>query len=281
MSSVTGSRSRSRSRFAAWAARAALLPVSVGWTAATLLFAAPAAARAETPVVLQVDGTDAPRGLFRVAETIPARPGALALVYPKWIPGEHRPSGPIENMVDLHIFSGGKEIAWQRDPVEMFVFHVTVPAGADAVTVRFTDAEAPGTATTSQLARVKWNRLLLYPQGVPSDDLPVQASIRLPDGWKYGTALKPVGAAAPTAANAVAPSGPVAFETLPLTHLIDSPLLIGRHFRVVTLPTIDGRTHEIDIAAQTPRALGSLGPQTEEGMANLVREADALWGAHH
>ena len=68
---------------------------------ALLVFTASTAATAQTQpleVGLSVDLTDAPQKLIHANETIAVTPGSLTLVYPKWIPGEHGPTGPIENM---------------------------------------------------------------------------------------------------------------------------------------------------------------------------------------
>src|SRR5437764_15238608 len=87
------------------------------------------------PIVLRVDATGAPSNMFHAHLTIPATPGAMTLYYPKWIPGEHSPSGPIVGLAGLKITANGAPVAWQRDPVEMFAFHVDVPAGATALDV--------------------------------------------------------------------------------------------------------------------------------------------------
>ncbi|MGD8827809.1 MAG: hypothetical protein PVG21_03850, partial [Gammaproteobacteria bacterium] len=58
-------------------------------------FANPAASSA---IRLTVDVTDAPRKVFHSEMTIPVRPGSLTLYYPKYIPGEHGPTGPIVNV---------------------------------------------------------------------------------------------------------------------------------------------------------------------------------------
>src|SRR5690349_7482437 len=71
-------------------------------------------------IKLDVDATDAPRNVLRARLTIPVTPGPLTLFYPKWIPGEHSPTGTINDMVGLKLSSGGKSIAWRRDDVEMF-----------------------------------------------------------------------------------------------------------------------------------------------------------------
>ena len=86
---------------------------------------------AQNAVKLKVDATDAPRRLFHVQMTMPAKPGAMTLLYPEWIPGEHGPTGPIANLVGLKIQGGGKTIPWKRDSVNMFAFHLDVPGRRD------------------------------------------------------------------------------------------------------------------------------------------------------
>ena len=49
--------------------------------------------------------------------------------------------------------------------------------------------ETPRTATESLLI-LEWNQLLLYPAATRSDDLTYQASVHLPAGWKFATALR-------------------------------------------------------------------------------------------
>src|ERR1700756_5441841 len=57
-----------------------------------------------SPVMrLVVDETQASRKLVVVHEEIQVGPGALALAYPKWIPGEHGPTGPIQQFAGLQI----------------------------------------------------------------------------------------------------------------------------------------------------------------------------------
>src|SRR5205085_11440251 len=133
---------------------------------------------------------EAAKNIFRVRETMPApSAGKFALFYPKWIPGEHAPTGTINDMVNLFISADGKPLEWQRDDVEMFAFYVDVPAGAKQLDVWFDCVSQAETIATPNLARVKWNRLILYPRGLKSDDIQVTASMKIPDDWKYATAL--------------------------------------------------------------------------------------------
>src|SRR5439155_24790199 len=98
-----------------------------GIVAALISFASAAFA---TPITLRLDATEAPRKIYHAQLTIPASPGSMTLFYPKWIPGEHAPTGPITDLAGLRISSGGQNVVWKRDSVEMFAFHITVPQGA-------------------------------------------------------------------------------------------------------------------------------------------------------
>src|SRR5437660_169433 len=99
---------------------------------------------AADPATVFVDASDARRGVFHSHLTIPATPGAMTLVYPKWVPGEHMPTGPLMQMAGLHIRANGNEIAWTRDRVDVFAFHVDVPQGANALEADF-DYLSPST----------------------------------------------------------------------------------------------------------------------------------------
>jgi hypothetical protein len=121
---------------------------------------------AGSPITLLVDATDAPRKIFHVRETMPAAPGKLTLVYPKFIPGEHGPTGPITDLVGLKISAGSQPVAWRRHPTEMWAFDVDVPEGATSLELAFDYVAAADawTTATPQLAVVNWWSVLLYPQ---------------------------------------------------------------------------------------------------------------------
>ena len=200
---------------------------------------------------VHVDLTDAPRNFFHSTVTLPVAPGPLTLAYPKWIPGNHRPSGPIANLTGLHFRANGQEITWQRDPVEMYSFHLTVPAGAKELEASFdittTDsAGAGGNAASSNLLDLNWNQVVLYPDHAASDDVQCTASVRLPAGWQFGTAL-PV---------ANANGADVEFKPVSLTTLVDSPIIAGVHYRLIELtPATNGPRHVIDLVADTTSEL--------------------------
>ncbi|MGH9585104.1 MAG: M61 family peptidase, partial [Bryobacteraceae bacterium] len=168
-------------------------------TLATLLIALaaiPAFGQTGRPYTISVDLTGAPRKFLRAHMTIPARPGPLTLVYPEWIPGEHGPTGPIDNFAGIRFTANGQPVPWRRDSVDMYAFHLDVPAGANTLDARVDFlATAPptgfssGASTSANLAVVNWNEFVLYPANTPSKQVTFQPSITLPDGWKFGTAL--------------------------------------------------------------------------------------------
>ncbi|MGA8493366.1 MAG: M61 family peptidase [Terriglobales bacterium] len=230
---------------------------------------------------LSVDLTDAPRNIYHSRMTIPVKPGPLTLVYPKWIPGNHRPSGPIVNLTGIKMEAAGQTLAWQRDPVDMYAFHVDVPAGATELQVSFdtiTDdgsAGASGPSATTNVLDLNWNQVVLYPQGASSDAVEVQASVAPPQGWRFGTAL-PTAAVTKSGTNEV-----VGFKPVSLTTLVDSPLIAGEYYRQIEL-TKPGETpvHVIDMVGESDAAL-AMSPADEAAYRKLVAETGALFGARH
>ena len=227
-------------------------------------------------IQLHVDAREAPRRVFHAHLTIPAAPGALTLYYPQWLPGNHRQTGPINNVVDLKFQAGGKTIPWRRDDVNMYAFHVDVPAGANGVEATFdyvTPSRGPGRfdpASTDQLMIFNWNLVTLYPAGKPAADYTFQASLDLPSGWKFGTPLK----------VARENSGKIEFAPVPLTTLIDSPVVAGAHYRMIPLPAAGTPPQELDIAADSDVGL-AWSQELIDKHKRLMAEASALFGAHH
>lgn len=242
-----------------------------------LLLSVVCAASAQPSATLRVDATDVGRRLIHVRMTIPARPGAMTLLYPEWIPGEHSPTGPITNLVGLKIQSGGQSIPWRRDDVNMYAFHLDVPAGVTSLDVAFDFIPAPesggfssGGSTTSKLAVLNWNQLLLYPQGSDPDRMQYQASLRVPSGWRYGTAL-------PIQRES---GDQIEFKPAPLNTIVDSPISMGAYYRTVDLGTDGGIPHFLNLAADSESALDAP-PEVIAHYKQLVRETGALFGARH
>jgi hypothetical protein len=124
----------------------------------------------QPPITLTVDLRDAPRKLLHAVETIPVQPGALTLAYPKWIPGEHGPTGPIDSQAGFFLFCGDQRVKWERDQVEMYSYHLTIPEGCSSLSVKtdFLATASPegfsaGASTSANLAILSWNTVLVYP----------------------------------------------------------------------------------------------------------------------
>ncbi|MGD0368074.1 MAG: M61 family peptidase [Acidobacteriaceae bacterium] len=246
-----------------------------------LMFAAALSLPAQTasnPIHITVDLTEAPRKLIHAHMTIPVSPGPLTLLYPKWIPGEHMPDGPIDDLAGLFITANGQQLSWVRDDVNMYAIHLTVPEGVTELEVKddfLATAGAmgfsAGASTSANLAMLSWNELILYPAGHKDDaDIYVEPSVVLPQGWQYGTALTKAGG----------DNGHLDFATVSLEQLIDSPLLTGRYFVEIPLASEVTPKHFLDIAADGPEDL-KLTPETINGYSNLVRETGALYQSRH
>ncbi len=95
------------------------------WLAIFLLSSFSVFGASAPTVVLSVDASEAPRKIFHAQLRIPAKPGTLTLYYPKWIPGEHGPTGPITDLTGLKFTASGKTLKWRRDLQEGFEFCFT------------------------------------------------------------------------------------------------------------------------------------------------------------
>jgi predicted metalloprotease with PDZ domain len=239
------------------------------------LVAAPLVAAPRGPIRLSVDAREAPRKILHARLSLPVTPGPLTLLYPKWIPGEHGPSGPIVNLAGLKLSAGGQPVAWRRDPGDMFTFHCDVPKGATTLDVEL-DALLPtkgdftaGRSATAELVVLSWNTVLLYPQGSPSDALVYEAALTLPAGWTQASALAVAGRE----------GDEFRFQPVTLTRLVDSPVLAGAHAKDVRLGAGDP-PHWLSLAADSEAAL-ALKPEWQRGLERLVDEAGALFGARH
>jgi predicted metalloprotease with PDZ domain len=231
-------------------------------------------------ITIFVDATSAPRKIFHAKLNIPATAGDLTLYYPKWIPGEHAPDGPVIDLAGLKFTAGGKTLKWRRDLLDGFTLHVEVPAGETEVNAEldflspatFESGFSAGSSATDKMAVISWNQVLLYPKGWKSDDLTYVASLTLPAHWKYGT---PLPIASTTSENGEAH---ITFQPASLTTLVDSPVIAGEFLKVVKLA--DDPLVQMDIAADSAAALDAP-PEVWDHYKNLVEQANKLFGAHH
>jgi predicted metalloprotease with PDZ domain len=227
-------------------------------------------------ISLHVDATDIDRRIFRVHETVPAKPGELILLAPKWLPGNHQPSGEVSKMSGFVFTGGGKALTWTRDPVEVNAFHVQVPEGVSEVTVDF-QYLAPVTenigriVVTPDMLNLQWTVTSLYPAGYYVSRIPVNASVKLPEGWGQGSALE---------ASNVATDNTVTFKPTNYDTLIDSPLFAGRYFKRLDLDPKGKVDVHLDVVADKASSLNV----PDDVLAihrKLIQQAYRLYGAHH
>ncbi len=132
---------------------------------------------------------------FARRSQLPA-PGRLVLLAPEWLPGNHAPRGPIEKLADLQIFANGQKLTWMRDPVDVYAFHVDVPEGVKEIEARFLHLSATASdqgrvTVTREMMNIQWEAVSLYPAGYFTRQIPIQASLTMPTGWRAATALRP------------------------------------------------------------------------------------------
>jgi predicted metalloprotease with PDZ domain len=221
-------------------------------------------------LTLDIDATDTQRGIFRVHETLPATPGHMVLLFPKWLPGSHGPRGEIEKLAGLKIRAGGKPVAWTRDPVDVYAFHVTVPEGAKKLDLefQFISATAPNQGRivmTPNMLNLQWNSMSLYPAGYFVRRIPVQATVKYPAGWTAASALP-----------ARADGSTYSYRKTDYETLVDSPVFAGRYYREFALsPKVD-----LNVFADTPDELVAKDDIIATHSA-LIEQAVKLYGAEH
>ena len=238
---------------------------------ASILSLAASAALAEEAILITVDATRTRQKLLHTHLVMPVKPGPQTLYYPKWIPGEHGPDGPIANLTGLKFEANGHTVPWQRDLLDVFTFHLEIPNGVSRLDVNFDYIEPDGGSATDKLLVLEWNEVLLYPADVPAEKLRYEAELAMPDGWQFGTGL-------PVKNEA---GNRVSFNPISLDLLVDSPVITGEFYRKIDLtPPGEPIHHEIDIAADSADAL-NMSPENQKQMINLVAESGKLFGARH
>ena len=243
-----------------------------GWVAAAAVaFAMVPAAHAGVAITLNVDATQTPEKILHVQETIPVKPGAVTLYYPKWIPGEHSAAGPISTVTGLHFYAAGKEVTWHRDLVDVYTFHLDVPAGATALEAKFDEIEPDGFSATDKLMVLEWNQVVLYPDAPRAEEQSFTANLKLPAGWKFGTSLR----------TAATDGDTVTFKPTSLDMLVDAPVIAGQYYKAVDItPAGEPIHHELDLVADSAVAL-NLSEENRKQMTQLVAESGKLFGARH
>lgn len=227
-------------------------------------------------IALDVDASDVTRGIFRVRERVPvAQPGAMTLLYPEWHPGKHAPRGPINLLSGIEIRAGGEVLEWRRDPVNVYAFHVDVPASTSALDLTFqfvspTQTNQGRVVVTREMLNLQWEVALLYPAGHYASRIRVAPSVKLPEGWRFATTLD----------GAVTSGDTTRFAETDLETLVDSPLFAGKHYRLIDLDRGAARPVRLNLFADRADQLAATTEQIEPHR-NLVQQAYRLFGSQH
>jgi predicted metalloprotease with PDZ domain len=228
-------------------------------------------------IKLYVDATDLDHRIFQVRETVPvAASGPLTLLYPRWLPGNHGPTGPIDKLAGLIVRTDtGQRVEWTRDPVDVYAFHLDVPAGAKSLDLEYqflspTEAKEGRIVVAPEMLNVEWNMVVLYPAGHFSRQITFEPSVKLPDGWKFATALETAGQGA----------GVAAFKPTTLNTLVDSPLIAGHYFKSYDLDPGGPVPVRLDVIADRAGEVEASAAEIEPHK-QLVQQAYKLFGSHH
>ena len=223
-------------------------------------------------MTLVVDARTAAQGILYAHETLPVKPGNFTLVYPEWIPGEHGPTGPLSDLAALRVSAGPAPLAWHRDAIDMYAFHVDVPPGVTRLNVDFDVIlnAVYDDMSTNALAILNWNRALLYQEGVDAHQYFVKPAIELPSGWRYGTALR----------ETSQEQGRIDFAIAPLSYVVDSPLDMGRYVKKWTLWKSGDAFVELDAFGDMPKDL-AISDKLLAAYERVPQEAFALYGSRH
>lgn len=224
---------------------------------------------------IEVDARDIGRRIFKVKATIPAKPGPLTLLYPQWLPGAHSPSGPIDKVAGLVVTANGTPLQWTRDQYDVYAFKVNVPEGASEVVAQFNFLSSQGgsqgrVVMTPEMLNLQWNANSLYPAGVITRNLQAQASVTLPKGWSYATAL----------ATERRDGDTVVFKPIRYDHLVDSPLFAGRYYQQYDLDPGAKVPVRLNVFADDAKSMVAKPEQLKAHRA-LVQQIYKLYGARH
>ncbi len=231
------------------------------------------------PMLLEVDAREVSRKLIHARMEIPVQPGKLALWYPKWLPGNHSPAGPIENIGGLRLETlAGKSVPWRRDETDVFRIETKVPEGVDRIVVKLdyicnpptTGAMGNACYANESLALISWIACLLYPEGKKLDELPVKTTLLIPEKWRFGSALTVTSQA----------EDRIEFDTETLRDLVDCPLICGANVRSIQLKTQTGPPVFMHLTSESPSAL-QLDDNALDAYANVANQAMALFGGAH
>ena len=229
------------------------------------------------PIQITVDATQVSRRILHATLVFPVHPGPMTFYYPKWMPADHSPDGPIWNLAGLKFFAEGRDVPWQQDDVDMYAFHVVVPEKVTSIKASLDFLiSAPGptidfsASGAANLFILMWNQVCLYPKGWAAADLVFEPKLTIPAGWRFSTSL-------PIKQQA---DNTITFSDVPLDLLLDAPVQSGEFMKIYPLSAPGETLQELDVLSDDPWALEI--PEDLIARYNqLVKEAAVLYRSHH
>ncbi|MQS42489.1 M61 family metallopeptidase [Xanthomonas translucens pv. translucens] len=199
----------------------------------------------------------------------------MTLLYPQWIPGNHSPTGPIDKLAGLVIKANGQVLPWKRDQFDVYAFKVEVPQGASEIVAEFQFLSSQGDGQgrvmmTPEMLNLQWNTTALYPAGTYARNIKAQASVTLPPGWSYATALE----------TATRVGDTVTFKPIDFDDLVDSPMFAGKYYKRIALDADGKAPVYLNVFADEAKSLDAK-PEQIKAHAALVQQMDKLYGARH
>jgi predicted metalloprotease with PDZ domain len=221
---------------------------------------------------LTVDASDNTRAIFKIHQHVPvAHSGDFVMLYPKWVPGGHSPRNDLKNITGFRASANGQPLKWVRDNLDVFAFHIMVPEGVSAIDLDYqyvtpTTNSQGRILATPELESIQWLSNSMYPAGYFVRDIPVQASVIVPSGWKVATALRPSGQS----------GNRIDYPVTSYEILVDSPLIAGAHYRAIPLsPDVT-----LDVIADNEAELAAT-PEQIAAHKRLVEQAVKAFGSQH
>ncbi len=226
-------------------------------------------------IKMKIDASDTAHSIFRIHLSIPVKPGRMTLLFPQWVTAQHGPTGMLHQMAGLKVSANGKQVAWKRDPLNVFAFLIDVPKEASTLEVEYqhlspTEGNQGRIAVTPDILGIQWQSMTMYPAGYHTRRIPIQTTLTLPAGWQYGTALE----------TATRQGDEVQFKTTDLETFIDSPLFAGRYFKQVDLDPGAKIPVRLNIVADSQEALEAK-PEQIEPHREMIRQAYKLFDSQH
>ncbi len=245
----------------------------------TFLLISVSAFSQQAPIQITADLTDAPRKLFHAEIDLPVHAGPLVLTEVKWIPGHHAPKNVDNDITGIVFTANRKTIEWQRDDVDLYQFHLTIPAGVTTLHAHLDYIAS--IKSTNELAMLEWEDLMLYPAGVPVRQIAIQPSVTVPAGWGIGTSLKPISPYDPKHPT----GGTMHFAATTVETLEDSPVMTGINFQEYALNPEAANSGAakpvfLDVTGDTPEDV-ELRPSVVADLKHLVTEAAAMYSSTH